>query len=443
MPAPHGHSTTYTGNRADGDSTNIYGNVYGDVHFPDRPREAGELSPHQCLRDLRVTDPREDRARIEGDKDRLLRDCYAWILEDASFQRWRTQDRSRLLWIKGDPGKGKTMMTMGVIAELSRTAQRDEIRPSPRTVPKMLAKMQLKRKQDAACATKPPLLAYFFCQSTRPELNNAASVLRGLLYLLIAQREELVRHVQRRYETVGRQLFKGPNAVYALREILSDMLNDASLPPTYLLVDALDECTSGLSELLYIVSDTSLRRGLQVKWLVTSRNIPKIERYLQPDLLGVKVSLEVKAIHVSKAVAVFVEYKVRRLATVQEYNPGLQAEVQQQLCDKAEGTFLWVSLVCKELEGVPLYRTREVLQALPPGLDPLYDRMMAQIKAQDARTSRYCRSILWAVTLAFRPLAAEELAIAAGLPCEHFGSVQTVIDLVSRCGSFLTVRENV
>ncbi|KAF2625735.1 hypothetical protein BU25DRAFT_110109 [Macroventuria anomochaeta] len=120
MPHPARDNTTYTGNRADGDSTNIYGNVYGDVHFPGRPREAGEPSLHQCLHDLRVTDPREDRARIEGDKDRLLRDCYAWILDDASFQQWRTQDESRLLWIKSDPGKGKTMMTMGLIAELSQ-----------------------------------------------------------------------------------------------------------------------------------------------------------------------------------------------------------------------------------------------------------------------------------------------------------------------------------
>jgi hypothetical protein len=76
MPQPAGGTTTYSSNEAHGDSTNIYGNVYGDVHFPERRREAGELSPHQCLRDLRVTDPREDRARIEGDKDRLLRDCY-------------------------------------------------------------------------------------------------------------------------------------------------------------------------------------------------------------------------------------------------------------------------------------------------------------------------------------------------------------------------------
>jgi len=261
--------------------------------------------------------------------------------------------------------------------------------------------------------------------------------------MLAVQRGNLLQHIQERYKTVGKQLFEGPNAVYALRVILSDMLNDASLPPTYMLVDALDECTSGLSELLHVITDASFGRGSRVKWLVTSRNIREIELYLQPDSAGVKVSLEVKASHVSSAVAAFVEYNVQRLATVQQYDRELQAEVQQQLRDKAEGTFLWVSLVCKELESVPLYCTRAVLQALPPGPDPLYERMMAQIVAQDARTAGYCKEILQSITLAFRPLQLEELPVAAGLPRDQFGDVQAVADLVNCCGSFLTVRENV
>jgi hypothetical protein len=424
MHHPARDNTTYSGNRADGDSTNIYGNVYGDVHFPGRPREAGEPSPHQCLRDLRVTDPREDRTRIEGHKDWLLRDCYAWILDDVNFQRWRAQDESRLLWIKGDPGKGKTMMTMGLIDELSRYRSPHE------TVP----------EAPVLCDNSTPLLPFFFCQNTIPVLNNAVSVLRGLIYMLAVQRADLLQYVLKEYTIAGKQLFEGHNAVYSLRRRLLDML---SLPPTYLLVDALDECTTGLAELLRVITDASLGRRSRVKWLVTSRNIPEIARYLQPDSLGVKVSLEVKASHVSRAVAAFVQYKVQQLATVYRYGTTLQAEVQQQLRDKAEGTFLWVSLVCKELEGWPLYRTREVLRALPPGLDPLYERMKGQVLAQDARTVGYCKGVLRAITLAFRPLQLGELAVAAGLPKDQFNDVQAVADLVSRCGSFLTVREGV
>jgi hypothetical protein len=428
-PHPAGETTIYDGNRAYGDAIQFNGDINGDVHFPERPREAGEPSPNQCLRDLLVTDPREDRARIESGKDRLLRDCYAWILEDTSFRLWRSQDATRLLWIRGDPGKGKTMMTMGVIAELSQPES------SYVAVPK-----KRRRIDDPAC-----LLSFFFCQSTVPGQNNAVAVLRGLIYMLVLQKRELLKYVQERHRILGKQLFEGSNALYALQNILSDMLNDAALPLTYLLVDGLDECTSGMPELLQIITSDSVGRQSRVKWLVTSRNIPEIEQYLQPDSLGIQLSLEVEASQVSRAVAAFVDYKVQRLLTVRKYSTKLQAEIQQQLRDKAEGTFLWVSMVCKELEKVPLYRTREVLQTMPRGLNPLYDRMMAQIAAQDAETTDtdYCWDILRSTTLAFRPLKLEELAIAADLPKDLCNDVQAVVDLVSRCGSFLTVRHGV
>ncbi|KAH8731665.1 hypothetical protein GQ44DRAFT_585451, partial [Phaeosphaeriaceae sp. PMI808] len=360
----------------------------------------------------------EDRTRIEGDKDKLLKDCYAWILDNASFQQWRRQDGPQLLWVRGDPGKGKTMMTMGLIAELS---QGPKARLPSRTMSKMLSKLKL--------GFQPCLLAYFFCQSTRPELNNAVSVLRGLIYMLVAERKQLMRHVLNRYEAVGRALFEGPDAIHAVRQVLSDVLNDPTLPTTYLLVDALDECTSGLSTLLRIVTEDSLARRSRVKWL--------------PDSTGIKVSLEVHASYVSKAVAAFINFKVRHLATAKNFDARLEAEVQQVLCDRAEGTFLWVSLVCKELESLPLYRTREVLQAMPTGLDPLYDRMMAQILTQkDTTTVEYCKAVLRSVTAAFRPLHLLELVVFAGLPGDQFDSTQAVSNLVSHCCSFLAVRHN-
>ncbi|KAF2262809.1 WD40 repeat-like protein [Lojkania enalia] len=423
MQSPAGHTTLYTNNEADGDSTNIYGNVYGGLHIPGRADGASRSSAHQCLRDLRVTHPREDRARIEDEKDTLLKDCYAWILDDSGFRRWRTQADSQLLWIKGDPGKGKTMMIMGIIDELS---QKDRARPSLRKI-----------------GSKHALVAYFFCQRTRPELNNSVSVLRGLILLLVEKREQLIQHVQKRYETTGSKLFEGSNAIYALKEILLDILNDPSLPMTYLLVDALDECTSGLSALLRIIANDSLAPRSRVKWLVTSRNIPAIERYLQPDLAGIKISLELSASHVSKAVAAYIDFKVRRLAAIRKYDHKTRAEVQQQLWHKAEGTFLWVSLVCKELESMPLYSTRAVLHAIPPGLDPLYKRMMEQILAQkDVKTVEYCKDVLRSLTIAFRPLRLEELVVVAGLPGDQFNDVQGVADLVSYCGSFLTIRQD-
>jgi hypothetical protein len=288
---------------------------------------------------------------------------------------------------------------------------------------------------------KSSLLTYFFCQSTRPELNNAVSVLRGLIYFLIVQREQLMRHVQKRYDAAGKQLFEGPNALYALKENLLDILHDTSLPTTYLLIDGLDECTSGLSDLLRIITDSSIVQCSNCKWLLTSHNVPDIERFLDPSSVSGKVSLELNASHISKAVVAYVDYKVQHLAAAQKNDPETEAEVRQQLYNKAEGTFLWVSLVCKKLESVPLYRTRMVIHELPPGLDPLYDRMIAQILAQrDVRTTDYCKDILRSVTLAYRPLQLEELAVVAGLPGSHSQDFQEVVDFIGRSGSFLTVR---
>jgi hypothetical protein len=219
----------------------------------------------QCLRDLFVTDPREDKARIEKDKDTLLADCYTWILQDSNFQRWRTSDDSRLLWIKGDPGKGKTMMMIGLVNELSCMGQSRS------------SSLEHRSGQNLT-STNSSVISFFFCQSTRPELNNATAVLRGLIYLLVAQKEELIHHVRRKYKATGPQMFHGPNAIYGLQAILSDIINDPAISSTVLLVDALDECNTGLPELLDVVN--SMHQNSKVKWLVTSRNLPNIEQHI-------------------------------------------------------------------------------------------------------------------------------------------------------------------
>lgn len=43
----------------------------------------------QYLKDLHVTDPRDDKKRIEDAKGGLLWGSYRWILEHADFQRFR------------------------------------------------------------------------------------------------------------------------------------------------------------------------------------------------------------------------------------------------------------------------------------------------------------------------------------------------------------------
>jgi DNA replication protein DnaC len=76
-------------------------------------------TPNGYLCALGASNPRVEKDRIEMDKDKLLKQCYSWILDNADFQRWRDSKQSRLLWIKGDPGKGKTMIMIALAEELS------------------------------------------------------------------------------------------------------------------------------------------------------------------------------------------------------------------------------------------------------------------------------------------------------------------------------------
>lgn len=181
----------------------------------------------KCIQDLRLSDPRDDKTRIEDTKGGLLEGLYNWILENSDFQQWRNDRQSRLLWIKGDPGKGKTMLLCGVINDLKRYK------------------------------AKSVLLSYFFCQATDSRINYATAVLRGLIYLLVDQQPSLISHIRTKYNQAGKALFEDANAWIALSKIFTNILKDPSLLCTYLIVNALDKCVVDLPKLLDFIVQTS------------------------------------------------------------------------------------------------------------------------------------------------------------------------------------------
>ena len=136
---------------------------------------------------------------------------------------------------------------------------------------------------------------------------------------------------------------------------------------------------------------------------MSSRNIPDIERQLTIDDAGVKLSLEVNSQLVSQAIDVYINLKVNQLASIR-HDKALQGEVRNRMCQKADGTFLWVALVFKELQKVGKYDVLAVLDEVPKELTPLYDRMMSHILRLERRDPEFCRLMLSTATLAYRPL---------------------------------------
>jgi NACHT domain len=369
----------------------------------------------QCIRDLRLIDPRDDIVNIEKRKDPLFKDSYRWILdckEYKGFTAWTDGNKHRLLWIKGDAGKGKTMLLIGIIRELS---QQLELNPDP------------------------PYLSYFFCQGTDSELNTATAVLRCLVWMVLDQQPSLISHLRKKYNTAGPNLFKDKNTFYVLLGAFNNMLKDTCLTRVYLIMDALDECIdtnkTGLTELLLLISSTIA--SPKVKWLVSSRNRPNIESQLRDREGRVRLDLELNATYISKAVDAYIDHKLLELNQEKQYREGIRAQIAEELRKKADGTFLWVALVCKMLESKPSYFAMDILRGMPSDLKELYDPMMDQIKRLDLKDPDFCKSVLSTITLAYRPLHLSELGILTGLPIEI-----PLVEIVKKCASFLTIQND-
>ncbi|KAI8710415.1 NACHT domain-containing protein [Fusarium sp. LHS14.1] len=361
----------------------------------------------KCMQDLHVTDPREDKKRIQDTKGGLLRDSYRWILDHADFQRFRDDPQSRLLWIKGDPGKGKTMLLCGIIDELEKESN--------------------------------SLLSYFFCQATEAQLSNAASVLRGLIYLLILQQPSLISHIRSKHDVMGEKLFQGINVWVSLVEIFTCMLKDPTLKDAVLIVDALDECITDRPQLLDFIIQSSSISSSRVKWIMSSRNWPDIEETLDKAKHKVRLHLELNKDSISKAVGTYIRYKVDQLARDKKYNTETRVAVQRHLVGNADGTFLWVALVCQELAN-PKVRKRHTLNTLksfPPGLDRLYKQMMEHIS--DSKDADHCEEILAIASVVYRPITLDELRVLT----ESLEALEQdeLEEIISSCGSFLTLRK--
>jgi hypothetical protein len=326
-----------------------------------------------CLAKLWPTGPRDphvEKERIELAKGGLLADAYRWVFDNPDFNRWRQLRESRLLWIKGDPGKGKTMLLCGIIDELERRVIADGGN-----------------------------LAYFFCQATDSRINNATAVLRGLIYLLAHRQPRLLSHLPE-------NTYPSDDAMawIVLSKVLWEMLEDPNLKVTYLVIDALDECVTDQPQLLKLIVQIS-SVSARVKWVVSSRNWVQIEEQLAIVAQQSRLSLELNAESVTTAVSVYIRHKVLHLSRLKQYDSTMQTVVHDYLSCNANGTFLWVALVCQVLAdpSVRRWQTLTKLRAFPPGLDSLYARMMEQIIQSDY--ADLCRQILAVSSIVRRPIS--------------------------------------
>jgi len=385
---------------ANGHSRVQVGNTYSTTNYYHKSTNQVDIA--KTLHAFSPTDPRHDKKRIEDGN--LLRDSYKWILDNEEFITWRNDSNGgRPLWIKGDPGKGKTMLLCGIINELQ-----------PYT-----------KLNDPESYIS---LSYFFCQATISGLDNCTAVMKGLIYLLIAQQPCLVSYI------LDTQLPSSThwNSRDAVEGIFDRVIADRCLQDTYMVVDALDECVDGLRYLLKLILNTRSR----IKWIVSSRNRFDIDTFLGQTPANLHLSLELHEDCISQAVISYIDSRVDTLAARMRLKPELNQVVRQHLSEHARGTFLWVALVCKELERSKPWEIKKILSEIPEGLNELFTRMMDQILKSSSR-DLYIR-LLATTSIVFRPITFSELV---AIEREMDINEDMLPAMVAECGSFLTTKE--
>ncbi|CEI67695.1 Vegetative incompatibility protein HET-E-1 [Fusarium venenatum] len=372
-----------------------------------------------CFQDLYTTNPFMDKTQIEYDKGTPLPHCYSWIFLTEGFQNWQQDPDQRLLWIKGDPGKGKTMLLCGIIDRL------DEMTPN--------------------------LISCFFCQATENYQNDATAVLRGLIWSLACQHPDLITHVRTQFDNSGRKAFDGPNKWEVLSGILKKMVSDRDnhVPEgTTIVIDALDECIKDNDKLLDLIVDICADKDSRIKWIVSSRNWVEIEDTIMDEsisprrlILSLEDNEEVEQ-SIKKAVDAFIKHKVEELKKKKKHAE-IPPEVNEIFTEKTGNTFLWVALACKRLESkdVEPWQILDILKGLPSGLKDLYRRMIQEV--MNSSHASQCRDILAAATLAHRPMSLAELSSSSKSLSQHSNRLDALKRQVLRCKGFLVVSDDV
>ncbi|KAI1068485.1 hypothetical protein LB507_004342 [Fusarium sp. FIESC RH6] len=374
---------------AEGPSRVQVGNQYTTNNYHG---ENHQYDAKKHLAAFRSTDPRHDKTRIEQTNGGLLKDSYIWIIENPEFLAWYNADHNgQVLWIRGDPGKGKTMLLCGLI---------DELQPSTK----------LSDRENHIS------LSFFFCQATNSGLNNAVAVLRGLIYLLVDQQPCLLSHLEDQPEYTATHW----NSRVAVEDLFRKMMSDPAMKKAYLVVDALDECLDDLSYLPTLISSAIPR----VKWIVSSRNRCEIDEILGRTPAKLSLSLELNDTSVSQAVHYYVNYHTRQL----QVRKTLDTERTREVMDY-------------QLGRSRSWEITSTLRKIPSGLNSLYKRMIDQIHDSPSH-ELYIRLLAIASTV-FRPIEFSELLAIEKSMLEKLGVNEDMIpDIITECGSFLTTRGN-
>lgn len=304
--------------------------------------------------------------RSEYSRHRLsyLAGTGKWLTSTTTFQQWDQGDEGGLLWVKGIPGSGKSVLAASIINQL----QKDGI----------------------------PVIYFFFRQIIDAN-HQPVSALRDWLCQLLDYSPALQ--------------VKLKNYIDDYRDLDSlsptDLWKDlklalATFPKVYCVTDALDEMDQGNDEFLHALVDLGQWRPSNVKVFITSRPVSIVENSLRLFSIP-QIRLEEKRVDLD--IAAYVQYKLRHSSIA----PESWSVIEEAIPGRANGLFLYAKLSMDAFleSGAD---ANEVLKALPADLNVMYNNLLHEHAIRSAVPEDLQFLVLQFVTHATRPLRILEIA---------------------------------
>ncbi|KAK1149757.1 hypothetical protein N8T08_005311 [Aspergillus melleus] len=340
----------------------------------------------ECLASLQFDNTRYEKISSEQSGS------FEWIWSHPRYADWSQSSESRLLYLQGKPGSGKSTLT----------------------------KYFYKSFRDRDKRVNTSVVAKFFYSYREGEVQKSHyNMLRTVLHDILQQDETFFYHeFQAEYRRQAElEQNQGSDSVEwdygSLKKVLLSLRDHTQTRMYYLIIDAVDESQDKdrreTLELLFQLS-TEMKYSL-VKIFVASRPVAVMERRIDEFHCFIRIQDET-----TSDLGTFADSFIRRL----DIPPDTANELTQYITRNAEGVFLWVKLVGEELlaydeQGLAKEDIMQFLKGLPTMLEVFYERMLD--KMGKARTDlRDAVKILHFVLFARRILSTGELLHALAIP---------------------------
>ena len=296
-----------------------------------------------------------------------------WILDRPEFKAWANSDlntvATRMLWLSGIPGAGKTVLSSFVIDKCSEIS------------------------------SKKPLASelYFFFKMTDSDKNSVLAVTRSLVYQLYSLfPARLASDIISLKDGSGKD-----NALSDQRLWDVFVKHVKGIPDLVIVLDALDEC-DGVDLLLRRLK--LLLQVSHVKIFVVSRREQEIPLELE-SFPQIFIDHECNKADIHS----YVTTSIKEIPRFR--GKSVQQRMISALSSGHGGMFLWAYLMIKELKELGTAKqVDDALSSLPKGLENLHERIITRLDANLHGAHRQLAiSILMWVVCAVRPLRLAEL----------------------------------